>query len=374
MLARTTGLVGFRNQEQTICLRLRSGHLISAASTRRSGDEILLRTLLESGQLTPDPKLREVVGECQQTGAPLDRALHRHGIVPAQTIAHVEREAYCALAIEATTLEDAECIVGPSETVGESQLPAIFDLDLRPVLAREVRERLKHMFYRELEPAMAPAGRGWLTIDPAAEPLLEAIGMNKRERHAIDHTLDGRYGLTDVMRVAVLSKNEMARLLILLFLFGAVRQSSTRLGVEGGVDRRLQLQHLRALDHFAQLGAHWSSPPQDLRDGLAARKRELHASGPLDAMGQETLAILEHAWTVVSEEKRRVAYRHTLVEDTQLVHSADLLAIQARTADFRGNLPGSIRLFETAYELCPTEELRRQLNEVRDKRPTWSQA
>ncbi len=365
-LRRSTGLVGIRSPEQIVALRMNKGRLVSAASSEETLDQALLRHLLEEGELADSPELRTLTSNCQRQGEPLDRALHRQSLVSATTLARGIRAVYAHFVIQATTIENAECVVGPSELIGIDSQPAILDIDLLGTLAGAIRERLQRLYYRDLEAVLAPATAGWLYVDHESE-ILTAIGCKERHLHTIERTLNGQYRLLDVIRISVLSQNELARLLVVLLLFEVLEVGPCRGEVATEADRDRALLELRGQNHFAQLGAHWSSAQEDLAQARSARVRELRQLEHTDPVAKATRQILEAAWAVVSDRKRRIAYRKELIEATQLAHTAELLAMQGRTADFRGDTTGAIRLLETALELHPNAKATGELALIRHR-------
>ena len=67
------------------------------------------------------------------------------------------------------------------------------------------------------------------------------------------------------------------------------------------------------------------------------------------------MELVEAAWATLKDKAARVAYRKELIEPSQLVHSADLLTAQGRTAEFRSDFRAAVRLFEIALELSPND-------------------
>ena len=360
--ARLTGLVGFRSPEETLVLRLKGGQVTLAASSTESDDEALMRALLETGATTTE-KLREIAIEVENTGADLGRLLLGRKVVGAGAIMRGMRMAASARVVRVLQMESADLIVGPAKLVGHIGRPELVAVDPRPLLAAELRRRLQRYFYRDVEAALAVAHEGWLRVPDEVQPVLDAMALGPREQHAIEKSLNGVYGLEEFLRVSILSKNESARLLITLFLFGLVRQEEepSDAAVMDVDQLRTHLRRVATADLFVRLDRHWSTHPEDLEGSY---RKILDRFGPEGVMGRdperapvckEVVELVEAAWATLKDKAARVAYRKELIEPSQLVHSADLLTAQGRTAEFRSDFRAAVRLFEIALELSPND-------------------
>lgn len=365
---RVSAVVSFRSPEQTIALRIEGGDLVHAACSRRSLDEMLLTEILELAVVGTQP-VEEVVEHCEKTGTALARALHKRGLVAPPQLVRLLQGVLTHFVEDVLEIQEAEVVVGRDDEIGVCRAPNAVRLDLRLVLADHMRSALRKVYLRDLETVFAPVYGRWLQLDPDQEEQVEAIRLTKREKHPVEHTLTGEYQLEDVLRLSVSSRNETARLLVLLLVYGLLRIETEPPMIETASSLEATRKRLGPADHFTRLDAHWSTH----HTGLTANHKRLldryHAvlqSTDPEAVhhAKAVIRMIGEAWEKVGDRTQRVAYRSGLVESEQRRHSAELILTQGRTAAFRSDWRLARECYDVAGELYPCKDLTEAIEEL----------
>ena len=373
--ARASGLVGLRGADGTFAFRIQNGQLLQTASTQQCDDAALLHLVIGEGLMTAQD-LRPVVEHCEATGARLSRTLHSRGFMPPSELLRLFRIVHAARLSKALTLRGAWLTFGPTSITGQAASGEVAPLDLRLSLGKFLKDALLGQYHRDLEPLMAPVMWRFVRVAAEKQDLVDALRFTKRERHAIESTLTGEYQLADAIRVSILSKNESARLLLLLFAFDAVECSTERMaGEEEDLGKVVEetAHRMKRYDHFTRLEGHWATHPDDLEEGY---RRLLRRYGAMGKYGRDEntaeiavriCGMVEESWKAIRDRQRRMEYRKVLVEPSQLRHSADLLWAQAETADFRSDGRAARLLRDIVDELAPELAMRKRAEMARTR-------
>ena len=364
-----TGHVGIRAPEKSYAFKLRRGALIHASSDDATDDEALLSEIFEEG-VGATGDIKRAIEHCEKTGADLARSLHKHHALDPAQLAHAIRAVYVKRVEEATEITSGQLFVAPSSAVGESSLSTAITLDIVSLLAHVLRNRARRLYYRDLETLLAPILHRYIAVDPAKTALLDTIGLETRERHAIDHTITGEYRVEELFTVSILSKNEVARLLLQLFVFGIADISGQGMVHEDETHAALArtLKRLLKANHFVRLDGHWSTHPDDLQenfDRLTARYDRLGKRPETTEIAAEIYQLVEGSYQFLKDRKQRIAYRRSMVMEDQLLHSSELIFAQAKAAEFRAQRSLARKLYECVDELFPTPETKACINALK---------
>jgi Flp pilus assembly protein TadD len=85
-------------------------------------------------------------------------------------------------------------------------------------------------------------------------------------------------------------------------------------------------------------------------------------------IAKEIHAIIDTAWTALSNADSRMSYRKQLFDKTERQYAADMLVKQGELALIRGDRVNAIEALETAVELDPSNRNRTLLTSAREGR------
>jgi len=197
---------------------------------------------------------------------------------------------------------------------------------------------------------------------------LTAIGLatDKATVRLVSEQLDGARTLREVLTMSPLGRIRTLRFLALLDGLGLIDFEDAppeAARAQEGQDllRALRDRAKRAReDHFAALGVHYASHPDELKPGLerivskyGPTTRVAAVGGEVRALCEEIVARARAAFDELSVRSRRVAYRAQRVTGMQLVAAAELLQSQMRLAAMRKDAAAVARLVEVLGEIAP---------------------
>jgi hypothetical protein len=192
------------------------------------------------------------------------------------------------------------------------------------------------------------------------------LATDKATVRLVNEQLDGARTLREVLTMSPLGRMRTLRFLALLDGLGLIDFEDAppeAARAQEGQDllRALRDRAKRAReDHFAALGVHYASHPDELKPGLERIVSKYGPSTPVAAVGGEIRVLCEEivararaAFEVLSVRAQRVTYREQRVTGLQLVAAADLLQSQMKLAAMRKDAAAVARLIEVLGEIAP---------------------
>jgi hypothetical protein len=211
--------------------------------------------------------------------------------------------------------------------------------DFRAIVVGILRDLLEGLNYPQLMPMLLPLSGRYLRADPEKRAALPGLRLSPKERHTVESVLTGNHLLQQVFDLSLVDRHACARLVYVLFAFGALEvhaQSRDRKAEE--TPREVLERMLREksdADHFALLGLHWTCHPDDIeraeaalekRFGPHARVRTLPDCAELaDSLYRRMSEALE----TLKDPGGRRAYRLALQGEEKVAQAAKFLAQQA---------------------------------------------
>ena len=356
-----SGLVGLRSERETLVFRMAGGKVLTAASDVETDDAALLRRLLRERVLRRNV-LEEVTQECDQSEEDLGRALFERDLLAPLDLLHHVREITEQRLHRALGFTAAEILFAGTDLVGPMPPAGASSIDLTPALAHFMRKALLAFYSNDIEVVLGPFMGSWLQISPEQHAEIDRLGLPQREQHPLAHLFDGAYQVPDILDLAITSRNQTARLIVLLLELGLCgrldRPAATASRVTEAQRLTRFLAKMDSMDHFSRLESHWAAHGDDLERAWLRVQGRYGPGGELQSPGgpEADLAkrIFEHmreSWARLADRDARRRYRNELIEPLQRETSADLFFAQARTAELQGDFALARKCYQTALEL-----------------------
>lgn len=154
----------------------------------------------------------------------------------------------------------------------------------------------------------------------------------------------------------------------------AAREQSTRTSVVKLLSQ--QLQEMNQQNHFDVLGVHWTAHPRHYESAYQQAIQAFQSANDsfrLESPDVKRLLIdikkrIDDAYTLLTQEDRRNAYRNQLFDNTERQYAADMLVKQAEVSLMRDNRTTALEKLEVAVELDPSDRNRNLLRTARQGR------
>ncbi len=344
-----------------------------------------LGRILTSHKRLSDSALRDGLGKARLARRPLGRSLVALGLAkPSDVVSALREQTKIRLETAFEWDSGAYEIVGWRDPSGPDELVMTRGLG---VLAHYLRQRLERAPPGQLERALEPRLRVFAEPSSRLDEIGAGLGMPPKELRFLQVSVEGRT-LEEAIRMSPLGRLTALRLTALALGLGLIRVSNRSAPTSGprpsSADdgRRLRqelearLNGLLGQNHFEVLGVHWSSHHRAFPAAYEARLAEFStvrgrlASAPADVqtIARRCSQRVKEAFEILSDEAKRVQYRHGLFDHTEREYAAKVLTEKGEVALMRGAKVDAIEHLETAAELFPTEQVRGLLRTAREGR------
>ncbi len=201
------------------------------------------------------------------------------------------------------------------------------------------------------------------------QPRVDRLGLTETEQRLVLHQFDGTRSLAEMFDGNPLGRQTLARLLLVLEVFGAVewRQPKPPVGEDPRDVLSRRLERMRDQNHFDVIGVHWSVNPGEINVAWEKYK-ETYGPGSTYAKTapNECRAILERgavAYTVLSSDGARLKYRKDTFPEIDSDLLAPLLASRANALAMKGEMVEAKDMQRLLGEVSPRDvaALREQL-------------
>ncbi len=355
-------------------------------------EDLSLGRMLIAGKKITEPALREGLERARSSRRALGRTLVALGSITKKVLAEMLREQTRAKLEAAFHWKE-----GGVEWSAWREPPGDADLVLTKgigIIARHIKSRFETLSSTELETMFGKNMNRVVVLTPNTESMVEAvgstIGLGQKELRFIE--LAGERTISDVITGSPFGRLASLRMIAVGLALGIFIFRDGRVGTFVGLVRpksevadspeqtqlrrelRERLGLMKGMNHFEVLGVHWSVHYRAYRMAYEKLKRELDLSRGIlrDAapdtieLAKELIKILDKAYTTLSDERQRLAYRNQFFDKTERQYSADMLVKQGEVALMRNDRVGAIEALETAVELDPSARNRQLLAGARE--------
>ncbi len=376
------GIVGVWDGQETIAISLTNGYIVKSSSDTEDDDEALALTILEDS-LLPRDKLVRAAEHSDNTGAPLARSLFELQLMDARTMVRTlkavqQRHLEVALAMKEASFTFARggVLRGKGVKAGPTHL------SMTSALQMSLRAALKDFYHGDLDGLLSPLRPFYLRVPERIIKAAGSLGITKRQLHAMEALMDGAHRLADVLQLSAMSHNGIARLVFTLGTMGFLDllETSTSADTELTEEEVLEalLKRMEHVNHFERLGTHWTTPSKqisvahsDLRNEYGHGGETHRKGGEIAKLADQILKLVDESWEVLKDADGRRRYRQSILEETQIRFSADLLSAQARSAELQNRYDDAKTLYETAHELHPEKRFMEALKKLQVREFEW---
>lgn len=380
--AEANGILGIRTGEETIAINLSGGLVTKTASDEEDEDEALAAVLI-NGKLLTREKLIRAAEQADEDDEELARVIFKRGFMDARDMVKALRLALRRQVFRALNAKQASYTFARQDALGKGTLKASPTHTRVQVLLRDYMATfLRAYHHSDLAEALQPYAARWLEVPASHHDYCRRLGFDKREIHTIEELLDGSHRAEEVVRMSVMSKNAVARLLMVCGALGllSTHDHPTKEAKILSEEERLEqmLHELLTTDHFEVLQCHWSAHIAQLEREFRLLTKEYGPNGslrtqgpPIATVAAKIWALMEEAWRVLKDKRARVHYRASLLEASQLRHAAELLFDQGRTYQLQHRWDEARERYEASMELAPSERGTKALANLDARMYAW---
>ena len=206
-------------------------------------------------------------------------------------------------------------------------------------------------------------------VPPEKQLRVDRLGLTETEQRMVLHQFDGTRSITEMFDGNPLGRQTLARLLLLLDVFGALdwRQPKPPVGEDPRDVLSRRFERMRDQNHFDVLGVHWSVNLGEINAAWVKYKETYGPGSPYAKTApNECRAILERgteAYTVLSSDGARLKYRKDTFPEIDSELLAPLLASRANALAMKGEMVEAKDMQRLLGEVSPKDvaALREQL-------------
>jgi hypothetical protein len=335
-----------------------------------------------------DAGLRQGLETGQKTKKSLGRTLVALGLIKKTDLSAGLREQTRAVLHAAFSFKGGRFEWGPwREPPGEADLVLTKGVN---VLAHHLRHRYEALGSSELEVLFGKNMARRVTPIEDLDRVAGPLALQPKELRFLQLQVDGTRSISDAVLGSPIGRLASLRLVGVLLSLGQLRftdghaqvrentsmarEPSAFVRIKKELRERLSLFH--GMNHFEVLGVHWSAHHRTHKTAYDKIKREFDlkrapirdAPDEVKTVAKEINAIIDTAWTTLSNAEKRQSYRKQLFDKTERQYAADMLVKQGELALIRGDRVTAIEALETAVELDPSNRNKTLLSSAREGR------
>jgi hypothetical protein len=365
-----TGVLQFNHGNNTVEVIIRDDMVEDVRVADQRMNE-MLGGLLLSNKVIRVTQLQEAMDIVQEEGVRIDKAFFKLDMATPADIVKALRQAYIRLVEECF-----EAHGGTYRFQQWTQLPhqaGPIQMTLHQLTASCLRTTLCDLEVEDMDAHFEPIMECYPFIPPERLETVAQLSLSQKERHVVDHILNGSVTLSKGFAASALNASQLSRLVVSLSVIGCLEFMATQQRYAPGEspEERLatMVERLESQHYFERLHIHWTEHGPAIENAYMELRVAYGPQTKDDAHTLKAAELAERVWFLIEEAYQRLStpdgrrrIRSDIFDESAITNAGEVLFQQGEMAAFRGERVEARTVFERAIDLDPKPDYEEALN------------